>query len=189
MRLKKKQKTAVLEWIASGMETSEINDNAAVFKPPFKVTRQQVDYYRKTRKMELKAIRSVDENNALATGLSLKEERVKKLQQLAALLEKDLLGGFLWLDQVKSIGSGLLSERIEYEEFNKAEVDAYRGVLDDIAKEVGDRVQKQQQITWHDEVLELLRTGQLTPDEVKAGWPELAADFFRQAGINANSND
>lgn len=48
---------------------------------------------------------------------------------------------------------------------------------------------KVRQIGWQDEVIESLRTGQLTPDEVRAGWPELAADFFRQAGINANSND
>lgn len=139
MRLKKKQKEALLSWMAEGLESGEINIRAAVFKPPFEVSRQQIDYYRKTRAVDLEAIRSVDENNALTTGLSLKEERVKKLQLLAALMERDLLGGFLWLEQVKSIGSGPTSEKVEYEEFNKAEVDAYRGVLDDIAKEVGDR--------------------------------------------------
>lgn len=40
---------------------------------------------------------------------------------------------------LRFLGSGPMSEKVEYEEFNKAEVDAYRGVLDDIAKEVGDR--------------------------------------------------
>jgi hypothetical protein len=52
------------------------------------------------------------------------------LQQLAALMEKDLFGGFLWV--------------VDYEEFNTAEVQQYRGVLDDIAKEVGDRKQSVQ---------------------------------------------
>ena len=75
---------AVLEWIAVGLRTDEINNRAASFDPPFSVTRQQVDHYRKTRKQDINAILSVSENNALTTGLSLKEERVKKLQELAA---------------------------------------------------------------------------------------------------------
>jgi hypothetical protein len=39
----------------------------------------------------------------------------------------------------KGIGSQDNYERVEYEEFNKAEVESLRGVLDDIAREVGDR--------------------------------------------------
>lgn len=175
----------MLEWIAAGMQTDEINEKAALFKPPFNVSRQQVDWYRKTRKIDLEAIAAVDENNALTTGLSLKEERVKKLQQLAALMEKDLLGGFLWLEQVKSIGSGAFSQVVEYEEFNKAEVDAYRGVLDDIAKEVGGRVQRVQEVTWQDELIEALKSGTIKPEYVRQMYPDLAADFFRKAGVDA----
>lgn len=167
------------------MQTDEINEKAALFKPPFNVSRQQVDWYRKTRKIDLEAIAAVDENNALTTGLSLKEERVKKLQQLAALMEKDLLGGFLWLEQVKSIGSRAFSQVVEYEEFNKSEVDAYRGVLDDIAKEVGGRVQRVQEITWQDELIEALKSGTIKPEYVRQMYPDLAADFFRKAGVDA----
>lgn len=133
---------AVLEWIAVGLKTDEINSRAALFDPPFSVTRQQVDHYRKTRRADINAILSIDEANALTTGLSRKEERVKKLQQLAALMEMDLFGGFLWTEQVKGVGSGSMSTIVDYEEFNKAEVDAYRGILDDIAREVGHRIQK-----------------------------------------------
>jgi hypothetical protein len=61
---------------------------------------------------------------------------------LAALLEKDLLGGLLWTDQVKGVGAGPIAEIVEYEEFNSAELSAYRGVLDDIAKETGGRATK-----------------------------------------------
>ena len=139
MRLKKTQKEAVLEWVAEGLQTDEINARASEFRPAFDVSRQQVDYYRKTRAQDIKAIKSVDELNALTTGLALKENRVSRLQQLAALMEKDLFGGFLWTDEVKGVGSGDIAEIVDYEEFNKAEVDAYRGVLDDIAREVGDR--------------------------------------------------
>lgn len=41
------------------------------------------------------------------------------------------------------------------------------------------------EVTWEDEVLEALRKGELTPDQVRAAYPDLAADFFRKAGIDA----
>lgn len=125
------------------MQSDEINDRAAVFVPPFSVSRQQVDYYRKTRSEDIQAIVRAGEQDALTEGLAQKGQRVRRLKQLAALMERDLLGGFLWLDQVKGVGSGDIAQIVDYEEFNKAEVDSYRGVLDDIAKEVGDRKQVQ----------------------------------------------
>ena len=140
MRLKKRQKEAVLKWLAEGLQSTEINSRAAKFKPPFSVSRQQVDYYRKTRNKDLKIIRSINERNAIAEGYALKEHRVYKLSVLAALLESDLFGGFIWLDQVKGVGSGDIAELVEYEEFNAAEIIQYRGVLDDIAKETGGRI-------------------------------------------------
>lgn len=144
MRLKKAQKEAAIAWIAEGLQSDEINARAAEFKPPFSLSRQQVDYYRKTRTIDLLAIQRAGEEDALAEGLALKAERVRKLKQLAALLEDDLFGGLLWTENVKSIGSGAAQEVVEYEEFNAAEVSAYRGVLDDIAKEVSGRVQRQE---------------------------------------------
>lgn len=111
-----------------------------MFKPPFGVSRQQVDYYRKTRKQDIAAISAISEKNALIEGYALKETRVYKLSVLAALLERDLLNGFIWLDQVKGIGSGPIAEIVDYEEFNAGEIAQYRGILDDIAKEVGDRI-------------------------------------------------
>ncbi len=144
MRLKKNQKEAVIEWIAAGLLTNEINLRAADFEPPFVVSRQQVDHYRKTRAVAIDAILSTGEHDALNSGLALAAVRVERLQRLAAMMEKDLFGGFLWLEQVKGIGSGNTAEIVEYEEFNSAEVAAYRGVLDDIAKEVGGRVQKKE---------------------------------------------
>ena len=142
MRLKKEQREKVLELIAAGKKTDEINSDGAIFDPPFHVSRDQVFKYRKTRKVELKAILSVDEKRALTAGLSRKEIRVIKLQQLAALMEHDLLGGFLWTEEVKGVGSGPAAEVVDYDQFNSAEVIQYRGVLDDIAQEVGDRKDK-----------------------------------------------
>lgn len=141
MRLRKAQKEAVLTWIAEGLQTDEINKRAAVFEPPFVVTRQNIDRYRRTRALDLKAIAAISETNALTEGYALKEHRVMKLSQLAIMLEKDLMGGFLWTEEVKGVGSGEIAEIVDYEEFNRAEVEAYRGVLDDIAKETGGRKQ------------------------------------------------
>lgn len=142
MRLKKRQKERLLEWIASGLSSDEINSLAAESESPFSVLRSQVAYYRKTRELDIRAISSVDEQNALRTGLAIRENRVAKLAQLAALMERDLFGGFLWTDQVKGVGAGTAATIVEYEEFNAAEVTQYRGVLDDIAREVGDRASR-----------------------------------------------
>lgn len=144
MRLKKEQKSELLKWVAAGLETGEINGKAGEFDPPFRVSRAQVDYYRKTRKVDLKELLGSEQYDALTTGLALKEERVKRLTLLAALMEEDLFGGVLWTEDVKMIGSGPFQERVEFEEFNAAEVAQYRGVLDDIAKEVSGRVQHQE---------------------------------------------
>lgn len=147
MRLQKKQKEALLRWISDGAQTDEINTRAAAFEPPFRVSRQQVDGYRDRRAIDIRAIQQAGEHDALTEGLALRAERVKRLQQLARLMEQDLFGGFLWTDQVKMIGSGPFSKEVEYEEFNAAEVTQYRGVLDDIAKEVGDRKQMSVNLT------------------------------------------
>lgn len=142
MRLKKKQRSALLEWVAAGLETGEINQKAGTFHPPFSVSRAQVDYYRKTRGIDLQTLLQSDQFDALTTGLAVKAERVKRLTLLAALMEEDLFNGVLWTEDVKMIGSTPFQERIEFEEFNTAEVAQYRGVLDDIAKEIGGRVQR-----------------------------------------------
>ena len=103
-----------------------------------------------------------NEFDALTQGLAVKEVRVRRLQLLAALLEKDLFGGFLWLDQVKGVGAGTAAEVVEYEEFNKSEVEAYRGVLDDIAREMGDRKQGMV-LSWEDEA----RKRGYNPDDIR----------------------
>jgi hypothetical protein len=55
----------------------------------------------------------------------------------------DLLGGNkMWLMQVKGIGGPLNYERVDYWEFNRSEVESLRGVLDDIASEMSERVRK-----------------------------------------------
>lgn len=130
----------MLELISEGLKTREINRRAAKFTPPFKVSRQQVDYYRDSRGVRLAEITEASESDALQTGLALREERVSALKGLAALLLDELCkGGRLWLPQVKLIGTGRQAARVDYEEFNRDEVNALRALLDDLAKETGGR--------------------------------------------------
>ena len=138
-RLRKKQKELALQWIAEGLSTTEINERGAKEKPPFSIDRRRVDYYRRTRALQLKTILAVDENNALSSGLALKENRVALLQKLAALLSNDVLNGFLWTEDTKGVGAGDNAEIIDYDVFNSAEIIQLRGLLEDIAKEVGGR--------------------------------------------------
>lgn len=141
MRLTKKQREALLAWIAEGLETDEINQRAALFEPSFEVTRQNVDKYRKRVAIDIEELRRAGSLKALSEGLAIKEERVRRLQHLASLMERDLFGGFLWVENVKALGGGEFMQVVDYEEFNASEVREYRGVLDDIAKEVGHRKQ------------------------------------------------
>lgn len=87
---------------------------------------------------ELEAIRNEKRRKEFEAGLALDYERVNKLKGLANLLEQDL-SVHLWLDDAKSIGSGEFAERVDLIRFNSALVEQYRGVLDDLAKEVGGR--------------------------------------------------
>lgn len=143
MRLKKIQKEALLTWIAEGLRSGEINERAAEFDPPFSVSRRQVHHYKSTRQLDIEAIIAVGEYKALNEGLAKVAKRVERLKQIAERLEKDLLEGeSIWLPQIKSIGSGPDAQVVEYEEFNRSEIEAYRGLLDDIARELGHRKQQ-----------------------------------------------
>jgi hypothetical protein len=139
MKLNKKQKEKVLAWVGEGLQSDEMNARAARCRPPFSVSRQQVDFYRDSRGVALDELREASESDALRTGLALKEKRVEALNELAERLKTDLLGGLLWLKREKALGSGALTKFVTEKHFNHAEINALRALLDDIAKEVGER--------------------------------------------------
>jgi PP-loop superfamily ATP-utilizing enzyme len=144
MKLRKKQREHLLQLVAEGLEISEINERAAKFRPRFKVTSQQIDYYRKSRDLQLEQIKEASETAALKTGFALREIRVARLNELAEKIYQELTEETekWWLPQVKGIGSRDNYERIDYYEFNREELESFRGLLDDIAAEVGDRLKK-----------------------------------------------
>ena len=128
-RLTKAQKTALIAWISEGITPGEINTRARAFKKPFDVSRETVNYYRKRSQVDVKEIIKREHKTAMETGLALKAMRISKLKRLARRLEKDLL-----TDEDKLWISGKYGKS-----FNASEVDQYRGILDDIAKELGER--------------------------------------------------
>lgn len=90
-------------------------------------------------------------------GLSLDYERIRKLKRLSDLLESqiyelsdpDPLTGKqsrinLWVPDVKVVGAGEAAEVVDIERFNAALLREYRETLNDLAKEVGGRVQRQE---------------------------------------------
>lgn len=94
--------------------------------------------------------KNAEREAVLNYGLSLDYERVRELYQLADFLrgqiyERNLDSGVfhnIWVPDVKSIGSGDKAERVDIERFNAPLIEQYRKVLEDIAKEVGGRVNK-----------------------------------------------
>lgn len=86
---------------------------------------------------ELEARRS----EVLSGGYALHFERVAHLNELAELLYRELNEeDKRWLPDVKQIGAGETAERVDIVRFNAALVREYRGALDDIAAELGERV-------------------------------------------------
>ena len=146
-KLTEEQRMALLEWLAEGKTVHEVNSLAASFEPAFKVSSQACYFYRKTYEIDLQKLMQDKDTLALSTGLALRANRVEALIALALLLEEDLrFKKLIWTKDVKSIsvGSGNLTQhqRIDFEVFNKAEIQELRGIYDDIAKETGGRITK-----------------------------------------------
>ena len=76
-------------------------------------------------------------------GYALAHERVKTLKQVAGALVRDI--GMdspdprLWVRDIKGIGAGDNYREVIIERFNAAEIEQLRGLLDDIAREKGER--------------------------------------------------
>jgi len=79
---------------------------------------------------------------AATTGYAVWQKRVWDLNRLAETLFDDLQKSTRrWVTDVKTVGSGDDLERIEVERFNAPLMKEFRGLLDDLAREMGERVQ------------------------------------------------
>jgi hypothetical protein len=105
-------------------------------------------------------------------GLALDFERVLRLIKLAELLEgqvfEEINGTMpnLWVQDVKGIGSKDDFERVEIERYNSAIVSDLRGVIDDIAKEVGGR-RKGVDVTSDGKELKQLTAEDMSTDDLR----------------------
>lgn len=86
----------------------------------------------------------------MESGLALNHERVDRLKDLAHFLIDEIEQANeqgerpkVWLPDVKQIGSGSDAERVDIVRYNSPIFSDLRGLLDDLAKETGGRVIKQ----------------------------------------------
>lgn len=136
-KLTEEQRHAVLGWLAEGLTIHELNNLAASFDPPFKISSQLAYSYRKDYEIDLAKLMAERDALAINTGLAIRANRVQKLIDLAKLLEEDLrVKELLWTENAKTVGN----ERYDFKEFNEAEIRQLRGIYDDIAKETGGRI-------------------------------------------------
>lgn len=139
MRFSKVQREYLIEWIAAGDNLAAVKKKAAASEPPFVVSAKSFEYWQ--RDVRGRTNRAIEEGQeaALKSGLAVRGERVRQLNEMADILRAELLGGKLWVDRVRGIGSGEDFKRVEEQEFNRAELDLWRTLVDDIAREVGGR--------------------------------------------------
>lgn len=79
----------------------------------------------------------------LSSGYALQHKRVEALNELAELLLQEIQEtDKRWLPDVKSIGLGKTAERVDIVRFNGSLIEQARKALEDIADELGERVQK-----------------------------------------------
>ena len=94
---------------------------------------------------DLEGIKNSTAQEVLSTGLSLSHERIVKLKVLAEKLEEEIHEEEnLWLEDWKILGRGREAKIVKVFRFNSQLVDQYRRTMEDIAKETGGRVSKQE---------------------------------------------
>lgn len=122
-KLNADQRDQLLEWLAADYAWALIEQWFAEREWPA-ITRQTASYYRTRYCQAVEARAKARRDSALATGLALKEERVARLKAHA-----DKLEAIKWEPDERG---RLWNEK------------AWRETLDDIAKETGGRVMRQE---------------------------------------------
>lgn len=94
---------------------------------------------------ELEGIKNETAQQILGSGLALSHERVVSLKALAVKLEDELNNDdSLWLPDFKQLGHGKDTKILRIVRFNGSLIHQFRNTLDDLAKETGGRVHKQE---------------------------------------------
>jgi hypothetical protein len=132
------QRAMLVEWAAARLDTNDIRKRALASDPPFLPSYLQIKNARKTARVNFIKYRQELVAEATKTGYREAEVRIGRLAAALELLERDLFGGRHWVCDVKMVGD----EVVEIERFNEGLVKQFRGLLDDIAREVGGRASR-----------------------------------------------
>ncbi len=129
-RLEKAQKESLVRWITEGMGLGEINRRASEFEPPFQVSAYAIKYYRAKFGIDLHLLTQRDAQEAINTGLGNVAARKEVLEIAEAALREELFeNGSLTVETRGGV------------RFNAPMFREWRGLIDDIAREVGGRRQ------------------------------------------------
>lgn len=94
---------------------------------------------------EIDGIKNETAQQVLGSGLALSHERVLSLKALAERLEEEIRDeNSLWLPDFKQLGHGKDTKVYRIVRFNGSLIHQFRNALDDLAKETGGRVHKQE---------------------------------------------
>lgn len=137
--------------------------------------------------------KTIERNAELDQGLALDYDRVRRLKRLADLLEDQIYevgadGRYhnIWLPDVKQIGTGDNAERVDIERFNAQLFEQYRKAMEDIAKEVGGRIQKSEVKIedWRTDAIRAIQEGKLGYDDLLELFDEdMAARLLTEAKL------
>lgn len=139
--LKPGQKDKVLEMLAGGETYARIAEEV-------RCSVQNIKYYAGRYKSKIKEMAEEHEDQIMRRGYANKTFRVRKLNRLAEMLEREIEGlpklgeedgHGLWLRDVKFSPTG---QKIELEVYAGGLVNDYMKVMNDIAKEKGERINK-----------------------------------------------
>ena len=123
MRLTNEQRLLIEEWVAAGKTNQQIIRLAAEYDPPFEVKSANISKtFRKGSEKKETVILEERSAEAVSAGLAEKEARIRMLQETAEFM-------FAWMKRVPPDKAPQI-------------VNAMRGCLDDIAKELGQRSSK-----------------------------------------------
>lgn len=142
------QRDAVLTWVAEGLSLLEIRARAAEFDPPFEIEYRQVKHLRQRAGVKYRQIQEEIEAELIGEGLARKALRIKALTDLfdrhLSLIQSRADDPAM--AEVTGGDTGLIVLDYKHNnpvyKFDSAVIKEMRGLLDDIAREKGDRHQK-----------------------------------------------
>jgi hypothetical protein len=147
VKLNRSQQNKVLEWAGEGLRLPEVKERAAKEDPPFEVDWHQLKWARQRLGARIREMREQSEVEILNNGLS---RRVERIRQLETLFDKHLelirARGVEMDGEIAGGETGLMARDYKGKDadtavykYDGALVKEMRGIIDDIAREMGER--------------------------------------------------